>query len=372
MGVETIPPQLLPFSSPADRYMGPSEEEESDQKKGLREAIPSPSPMAIDASDNEGVCDFCRMPSGNSTVTGTVEGDRYVFCTEACRGEIEEREMVFTNYPGHRRFPPDVAGFDRALPQGIPRNSFVLLAGHAGTREDTLGTELIWRTLERGEPAVLVTFTEPPISVVQRFIDMRWNVLPALEEDRLRIVDCFTGRIEDAERVRRRLNVWNEHLLRLSEPQTEPVRDATDPGEIRNKIDNALEMLGMADRGAVHIDSLTEFGTLVQPVQAYDFIKNVRADVCKGRFVPVFGGATRQNNNYDEFPHDLSYVVDGIIELELNPHIIEDTLLRRFRVRKMNGVLAITEWRTFEFTASQGLVPFDPLEEIERHRDEND
>ncbi|PSQ28742.1 hypothetical protein BRD03_02065 [Halobacteriales archaeon QS_9_68_17] len=47
----------------------------------------------------------------------------------------------------------------------------------------------------------------------------------------------------------------------------------------------------MVDEGVV-VDSLTEFGTLVQPVQTYDFVKDVRADVCKGRFVPILAGAT--------------------------------------------------------------------------------
>ena len=332
----------------------------------IRERIPQPSTRDSEA------CDFCRMPIPEQSVEATVDGRRYHFCTVACRDELRRTTAVFTEYHGFRRIDPDVEGLDRALPQGIPRNSFVLLSGDAGTREDTLGAELIWRTLERGEPAVLVTFTEPPISVIQRFLDMRWNVLPALESDHLRIVDCFTSRIAEPDRFRKRLNDWNQHLLTLTDPQTVTVEDASATTEIRNKIDNSIGGLEMVDRGVVHIDSLTEFGTLVQPVQAYDFIKNLRANVCKGRFVPIFGGATRHNEELDEFPHDLSYVLDGIIELDLSGSVIEDTLLRRLRVRKMNGVLAITEWKAYEFTAERGLVIFDPIEEIAKHRSELD
>lgn len=318
------------------------------------------------------VCDYCRMPIQSETIKSTVDAREYYFCTTACRDELERTEAVFTEYHGHRLISPGVAGLERDLPQGIPRNSFVLLWGQAGTREDTLGAELIWRTLQRDEPAALVTFTEPPISVIQRFLDMNWNVLPALERGQLRIVDCFTVRMDNPDRFHRRLNDWNRHLSSLTDTQTDIVTDASDPSEIRNKIDNTLEQLEMADCGAIHIDSLTEFGTLVQPVQAYDFIKDLRADICKGRFVPIFGGATRQNESSEEFPHDLSYVIDGIIDLALADDIVENTLIRRMRVRKMNGVLAISEWKAYEFTSGRGLVTFDPLEEIERSRRERE
>lgn len=330
-----------------------------------RAPVPPPQTPPESASDQGvDVCDFCRMPITGEPVAATVSGARYVFCTTACRERVENADHVSTEYHGFRKIRLGVAGLDRDLPQGIPRNSFVLLSGEAGTREDTLGAELIWRRLERGEPAGLVTFTEPPISVVQRFLDMNWNIQPALEADRLRIVDCFTARMDDPERFRRHLNDWNRHLLSVTAGRTEQVNDPSDPAEIKNKIDTVVEELDLLDRGAIHVDSLVEFGTLVQPVRAYDFIKDLRADICKGRFVPIFGGATRQPEEGEQFPHDLSYVLDGIIEFELNGSIVENTLLRRIRVRKMAGVLAITEWKAFEFTSGRGLVPFDPHEEM--------
>lgn len=312
------------------------------------------------------VCDFCRMPIPDEPILAEVDELEYAFCTEACRDRLTSTDSVFTAYHGFRRIRLGVSALDRYLPQGIPRNSFVLLSGEAGTRKDALGVELIWRTLQRGEPAAVVSFTEPPISVVQRFLDLNWNILPALENDRLQIVDCFTSRVDHADRFHRRLNPWNRHLMRIAEPQTAQVNDPSDPAEIRNKIENVTGDLGMVDQGIVHVDSLTEFGSLVQPIRAYNFVKDIRADVSKGRFVPMFAGAT-VTNEPDEFPHDLSYVVDGIIELGLDGSIVKDTLIRRVRAKKMNGVLAITEWKAFEFTSDRGMVPFTPEDEIEKH-----
>ncbi|HKL29408.1 MAG TPA: RAD55 family ATPase, partial [Natrialbaceae archaeon] len=226
----------------------------------------------------------------------------------------------------------------------------------------------VWRTLQRDEPAVFVAFQNPPMAVVEHFVTLGWNVLPYLESGQLGILDCFTERLGDPDRMIDRMCEWNQHLDRATAPATETVSDPSDTGELANKLDNLLEARSMVDTGAVVVDSLTEFGSLVQPVQAYDFVKDVRADVCKGRFVPVFAGATYGGNEDEPFPHDLDYLVDGVVDLELNGSIVEDTLLKRIRVRKMRGVLAVPEWRAFEYTSHTGMVPFDPETEIEKAR----
>ncbi|WP_202614509.1 ATPase domain-containing protein [Halostella litorea] len=316
-------------------------------------------------------CDFCRLPHAVDPVELEYDGATYEFCSAACRRAMRESDRVFTEYHGHRRFAPGVSALDASLPEGLPRNSFVMLTGQAGTRVEALHAELVWRTLRRDEPAVVVTFQEPPTSIVESFLTMEWNVLPYLESGQLRILDCFTYRVGDRDRMHDRMSAWNQHLHRVTEPATETVRDPSDMSELANKLDNCLEAESMVDTGVVVLDSLTELGTLVQPVQAYDFVKDVRADVCKGRFVPVFAGATFSGEN-GGFPHDLDYLVDGIVDLELNGGIVDDTLLRRVRIRKMSGVLTISEWTAFEYTSGTGLVPFDPGEEMTASNEDAD
>ena len=58
-------------------------------------------------------------------------------------------------------------------------------------------------------------------------------------------------------------------------------------------------------------------------------------------------------------------MVDGIVELRLADDIVENTLLKQHRVRKMSGVLAVSEWETYEYTAGTGTVTFDPVAQIE-------
>ncbi|GAA0222174.1 hypothetical protein GCM10009000_041220 [Halobacterium noricense] len=278
---------------------------------------------------------------------------------------MAENDRVFTEYHGFRQVATGVSGLDDHLPQGLPRNSFVLVSGEGGTRNSAIQAELVWRTLGRDESAVILSFTEPPVSVVEQFLSLEWNVLPYLEAGQLHIIDCFTYRVNDRKRMFARMDDWNQFLHRITSSATTTVRDPSDTSELQNKLDNCLESLSMSDSGVVVIDSLTEFGTLVQPVQAYDFVKDVRADVCKGRFVPVFAGATFAGDEA-VFPHDMAYVMDDLIDLQLNGSVIEDVLVKRIRIRKMNGVLTIPEWVAYEYTGGDGLVSFDPLEELEK------
>lgn len=318
-------------------------------------------------------CDFCRLPLPDGTVataeavTREHDGVTYRFCSSSCAEALTEQERVFTEYHGGRYVRTGVEAIDASLPQGLPRNSFVLLSGQSGTRDEALMAELVWRTLERGEPAIVCSFLDSPTSVVQTFVDLDWNVLPYLEADQLHLLDCFTYRLDDPTRTSGHMNDWNRHLHGVAEGATTTVADPRNVSAVLSQLDSCLETHGMNDEGIVAIDSLTELGSIVQPVKAYDFVKNVRAEVSKGRFVPVFANATLAHEEAT-FPHDLSYMVDGLVDLRFDEETVPGTLLKQLRVRKTSGVLAIPRWHTYEFTGGQGMVVFDPEEEIEKSR----
>lgn len=339
----------------------------SEPEPGPSESPPDADGPGTDTERADERCAFCGLPVPTEPVETTHEGDRFRCCSRACRDALERADFDAAAGGGHRRVRPGVAALDSSLPQGFPRNAFVLLAGEAGARDRAVHAELVWRALQRGEPAVIVSFQEPPGSIVQQFLTLEWNVLPYLESGQLHIVDCFTYRLSDRERMFKRMDDWNTHLYDATTDATMTVRDPSDLGEVRNKLDNALEAAEMVGTGLVLIDSLTELGTLVQPVQAYDFVKDLRADISKGRFVSIFAGATIAGGG-EGFPHDLGYVADGVIELRLNEEIIPDTLIKQARIRKLNGVLVIPEWHAYEYTSGLGMVTFDPREEQEKSR----
>lgn len=319
------------------------------------------SPADGDGSGPEEKCDYCRLPIPGEPIAAEYAGDTYYFCSEPCRETLMREDRVFTEYQGYRRFDPGVSALQAGLPQGIPRNSFVLVSGEPGTRDEALHGELVWRALQRGEPAIVVTFLDTPVSVVQEFVALGWNVLPYLASGQLQLLDCFTYRLDDPEHMVRSMGDWNRHLHRVAELSTESVRDPSNPQAVLNGIENGLDdVTGSSEEsGVVVIDSLTEFGSLVQPVQAYDFVKDLRAAVPKARTVPVFAGASRIGDGND-FPHDLGYIADGVIDLALSDEVVQDALVKRIRVRKMSGVMSIRRWATYEFARSEGLVAVSP------------
>jgi hypothetical protein len=147
--------------------------------------------MSEEANGEEGGgirrCDYCRLPVPGKSRTLDSDGVTYEFCSAACRDALKRADRVFTEYHGFRRIRTGVSALDSSLPQGVPRNSFVLLTDLAGTRSEAIQAELIWYALQRGEPVVHVSFLEPPVSAVQEFVTLEWNVLPSLEAGDLRI-----------------------------------------------------------------------------------------------------------------------------------------------------------------------------------------
>jgi hypothetical protein len=107
-------------------------------------------------------CDYCRQVCPSETRTLERQGETYEFCSRACRDALADSDRIFTEYHGFRRLETGVSVLDGALPEGVPRNSFVLLSDLPGSRVEAIQAELVWRALGRGEPAVYVSFLEPP------------------------------------------------------------------------------------------------------------------------------------------------------------------------------------------------------------------
>ena len=56
-----------------------------------------------------------------------------------------------------------------------------------------------------------------------------------------------------------------------------------------------------------------------------------------------------------------SDLVDGIVEMRLDDDLVEGSLLKQVRVRKMSGVLVLPKWILYEYTAGEGIVTIDPV-----------
>jgi KaiC/GvpD/RAD55 family RecA-like ATPase len=314
-------------------------------------------------------CAFCGYEVPASVRPAVRDGRR--FCSQPCLRAFEGGEEPFAGTFEFKRHPLGVNALSAGLPEGIPGNAAVLLAGSEGTRLQALLGECVWRTLERGDPSVVVSMDRPQHSLVDSFLAHGWNVLPYLDRERLVVVDLFTSRLHDEEAMTRRANRWNGHLESVIDGAVRSVRDPSDVFEVANQFDNALQEVGLSESGLVAIDYLTELAGFTQATRAANLLREVRALVCKSRYVPLLAGASvdRQEDLYlTDFPHDHEYLFDGIVDFELFERD-DGARIKRLSVRKMDDAPTVSRWFPYEFrsggfvTVDHARTPVEPPEE---------
>ncbi|WP_436345374.1 RAD55 family ATPase [Natronorubrum sp. FCH18a] len=303
------------------------------------------------AGDRPLECDHCRYPIPSDPK----ETDDGYVCSAACLEAVESEETV-PDPNAYKRVVTGVEPLDSLVPNGVPADSFVCCAGEAGTRRDECLTELAWRALERGEPVVVVTVTTPPTAVLERFFESGWNVLPALENDRLRIVDCFTHQLADRDAFLERRSSWLEFVGEAAAESIVAVEDPTDIEAITTTLTETLDDLEMTETGLVTIDSLDELERRHERQQVHDFVAETRATVCKARYVPIVAG----RDAHDERASVNDSLFDGIVDLRLTDHREPDARFRQLGVRKLVGAQHLPQWVSYEYEPVRGLLAFGP------------
>lgn len=285
------------------------------------------------------------------------------YCSDHCREAHETGAEPFSNRYDFKHFMTGVSVLDSLLPYGVPTNSFVLLAGEEGIRHRGLQTELIWRTLTRGEPAIVLTFVDSPVAVVEHFLTFGWNVLPFLESNDLRIIDCFTSRLRDEHQEPKHQVDWNEHLRGLLDESVAMVRETTNFRAVEDHLHDLIEEIDMMGEGLVVIDSLNEARVQGHESRMDQFIKEIRGDICSRKFIPIFTSTTSDADTgvRDEY----GYLFDGIVEMRGNESMIPGVRLKQLSIRKMDGVLYRPYWVTYENTVPGGFSAFDPHSELD-------
>lgn len=303
-----------------------------------------------------GVCQFCGYEI-TGTPHRTSEG---VFCSERCRDAFDSGQEPFAGRTGFKYFRTGVSAMDALLPDGVPANSFVLLAGTGGVRHRGLQTELLWRTLTRGEPAIVMSYVDPPVAIVEQFLTFGWNVLPYLESGRLQIIDCFTSRLRKEHQSPTDQTDWNEFIAGFLDGSVSRIHETGNLESVEDSLHTQLVDMEMVSTGIVVIDSLNEVEIQGHESETEQFIKEVRADVCSRKFVPIFTSVTGSEN--DPFARDYRYLFDGIVEMRVDESVGENVRLSQLGVQKMDGVLSRPHWVTYEIMGRAGFQVVDPTE----------
>jgi len=232
------------------------------------------------------------------------------------------------------------------LPYGIPRNSYVVLAGEGGSGKSLLVTNIAKTLLEKGEPVVYISFDDDPLTIVNQFKSLSVDVLEYSGKGLFYIIDGYT------------------YMMRGKTGKLhEVVVEEIDPHDIDQAIDVIIRFLnegGIRDRGIVIIDSLNEFLNYHDVSRVLEFVKLSRANISKLRNILAFTILHTTTDYYMEFLHSIEHLVDGIIFTEtVVEHPMAEQVplpLRRILVKKMKGVGHKVTW-TFYIIDREGIKP---------------
>jgi KaiC/GvpD/RAD55 family RecA-like ATPase len=236
-------------------------------------------------------------------------------------------------------FKSGIRALDISLPEGIPRNSFILVSGESGTGKSVLIAQLIYERLKQGEPCILVCLDDSPHGFMQQLRSFGWFPDPFLKKNLLNFIDCYSYRMNPDE------STIPSYITYVKAP--------TDLDNLQDKIMEAADKLGIHNRGAIFIDSITElwFLNLKEPYSTVEYVKTWRAEFSKERLAPVFCSHHYGLKVFEVYEELLEYIVDGIVDLRYEPNLMKIGLLvKQFRVRKLKGVHHDSNWVTFTIT----------------------
>ncbi len=217
---------------------------------------------------------------------------------------------------------------DGLLPGGVPLGSLVVLSGPPGIGKSFLTNMIVSKHLSSGRPVFYVSLDD----------------LPPRRKHRLFVaINGFKTNVPGASR-----DSWAtidpEHPDRALET-------------IVSTVDGFHEKTGSGG-GLVVVDSLNTILVESEAFIALDFIRGIKA-LAESR--EMLGLATLHTGipGFEQLEAILSYMADGVIDLEFDPNLEELGIpLRRMRVRRMRRALHSMQWVPFTFT-DEGPVPVD-------------
>jgi len=251
--------------------------------------------------------------------------------------------------------------FDLLIPEGIPRNTLIIIRGEPGTGKVSLLTEIAYRTLKLSEPVIMVVYGQTPLSLFQRFLSHGWNISDALKGGKIVFLDGFSTRFRKQE-TRVQYPIVKETYEQLKRAH-KLIDNPQDIHEIFSEIIENATQLKMLSRGVILIDSLIEMLTLIPKEQVLEFIRRLRVYIAKDLWVPIFFGASV--GLMEDFYLLLDYMVDGAIDIRFHPKLLDKGILvREIRVRKLPAK-TVPLWVPFKIEKGKGATPLVSKEKIE-------
>ncbi len=225
------------------------------------------------------------------------------------------------------------------LPRGIPRRSFILLAGGGGTGKSVLTSLIAWHFAREGEPVIYVALDDDPLTVLEGLSVKGYDASDLLERRLLTFIDGYSSRYG----IEPGLNV-EERLATL------------DPTAIQLAVRRSIERRGLKCKGLLVIDSLNALLLKFEPTMVMDFVNAVRAYASKLQGVVTVATLHTSTQLYAELASSLEHMVDVVIWLKYHAEALEAGYpVREILVKKAKGAPVTAGWLKFIIT-DKGVV----------------
>jgi KaiC/GvpD/RAD55 family RecA-like ATPase len=235
--------------------------------------------------------------------------------------------------------------FRYLLPEGLPRGSFIILAGEGGSGKSVILIHLVKDVLNAGEPVVYLTLDDDPLTVLKQLSVFKISIENYCSQRLLSIIDGFS------------------YTMRQRRGRVHPcIIDEISPENPDNTITTLIkivEQFKLEGRGLVVIDSLNEAMISLDPARFVFFIKSLRANIAKYRDIITIATLHTSTNELRNYLLIIEHLVDGVLETSSIPEDLASQIpvfVRQIRVLKMKGASHRQGW-VFYSIDSEGVKP---------------
>lgn len=233
--------------------------------------------------------------------------------------------------------------FKYILPNGVPRNSFIVITGEGGSGKSVILSHMVKEFLARKEPVVYVALDDDPETIINQLLSFGVNAKEYCLNKFLLIVDGFS------------------YLVKSKKPHycVEDEITPENPDSIVQSLFKLADKYGLFGKGLIVIDSLNEVMVLLDPTRFIIFVKSLRANFSKLRGILTVSTLHTSTTGFKEYLLTVEHLVDGILETagisgELAQQI--PIFVRQIAVRKMKGVNSKPGWVLYGID-SEGIKP---------------
>ena len=232
-----------------------------------------------------------------------------------------------TSIRQRQRLTTGIPGLDSMVGGGLLEGSAVLVSGAPGVGKTTLGLQYLVAGANRGEPGLLVTFEEFPVTLIRDAKSMGWDLRALESEGKLHLIFTSPG-------------VFLKSLQSTDSPLSEKIRM-------------------VAPQRAV-VDSMAHFQRLTSDPVELRHIYNTLVNALKreGMTGLLLDEAARLLGVQYRYVGSLPFLVDALILLR---YVEVDSAMRRaIAVLKMRGSAHAREIRSFSI-GSDGIEVGEPF-----------